>query len=114
MQLHHVHVLLDLALLADETGFHAQLLLQAVNVLCVASEKFSFLRQHFDEVMGWRWFCLQCLRVQLRNKRVKDGGRGAVAKQVGIEQILPLQNRFRVLLLDKVVQAISRAKVLAP
>lgn len=65
MQLNDVDILLNLALLAHKARLHTQLLLQTVNVLCVAPEKLALFREHLDKVVGRRWLGLEGLRVKL-------------------------------------------------
>lgn len=107
MKLHNVDVLLDLALIAYQARFHAKLLLETVNVLCVAPQELATFRKHLDKMVRWCWLGLQCLGMEFRDEGVKDRCGFAVAKQVGIEKILALQNRVGILLLDQIVQSIG-------
>lgn len=44
--------------------------------------------------------------MQLRDKSVKDSGRGAVAEEVRVKEVLSFEDSFWILFLDQVVQAI--------
>lgn len=103
MKLNNVDILLDLALVAHQTRIHAQLLLETVNVLCVAPQQLAAFRKHLDKVVGRCWLSLQCLSMKLRDESVKNSSGFAVAEEIGVEKILALQNCVGILLLDQIV-----------
>ncbi len=103
----------DLARLAiGHVHVHADPGFEAVDVLGVAAQEFVLRAQRRDEVVGGGGLGRGDHGLELTHEGVEEARGRGVLEEGRVKQILPLEHGGGVALLDEVVQALGRAKVL--